>query len=280
MAYQAAASKAPYVLVGKRNIFIADNDSSTYTLDVTCDYQLPSIAFGGYFPSSDDLTALCNSDCLQSLEALRISQQQSCAADVMVLSGDVYPITATVDALLYTYNYTCRRDADTGGFCAPIFDSWANGNASDESCSDCVLGTYQLQLGNSLGYNDDLAANFSSLTSSCQATGYAVTSPPPNIISATVTATTTAIAPTKSCASIYTVKSGDDCHTISTSQNVSLNQMLYFNNLEAGCTDFPSLGVELCMPHTCQIYTVQANDTCSGIVASLNTMTISQLGKT
>ena len=84
--------------------------------------------------------------------------------------------------------------------------------------------------------------------------------------------------PSKECSNTYTVQDGDDCHSISVAQQVSTNDLLYLNNLEAGCTDFPGPGTQLCMSHTCQIYTVQENDTCYGIVQSWNnTFTISQL---
>ncbi|KAJ0286203.1 hypothetical protein COL940_003132 [Colletotrichum noveboracense] len=199
----------------------------------------------------------------------------------MVLEGMAYPITATIDVLLWAYNYTCRRDASTGDFCQPIFDSWASGNASDEVCSDCVLGTYQIQLGSAMVYDDELASNFSSMTSSCQATGYPITSPTPLYVNATATATATTTAsatPSNSCVSNYTVQAGDDCHSISVSQQVSTSELIYFNNLEAGCTDFPSAGTSLCMPHTCEVYTVQQNDTCWDLAeASNGTFSIAQL---
>lgn len=199
----------------------------------------------------------------------------------MVAAGMVYPITATIDVLIWAYNYTCRRDATTGDFCQPIFDSWASGNASDEACSDCVLGTYQLQLSSAMVYEDELASNFSSMTSSCQATGYPVTSPTPLYINATATATattTSSAAPSNSCVSNYTVQVSDDCHSISTAQQVSTSEMLYFNNLEAGCTNFPVAGTSLCMPHTCEVYTVQQNDTCWALAqASKGTFSVAQL---
>lgn len=192
-----------------------------------------------------------------------------------------YPITATIDVLIWAYNYTCRRDANTGDFCQPIFDSWASGNSSDEACSDCVLGTYQLQLGSAMVYDDELASNFSSMTSSCQATGYAVTSPAPIYINATATATATTTAsatPSNSCASNYTVQAGDGCHSVRIAQKVSTSEMLYFSNLESGCTDFPTAGTSLCMPYTCDVYTVQQNDTCWDLAgASDGAFSIAQL---
>jgi len=188
----------------------------------------------------------------------------------MTLSGITYPITATIDALLWTYNFTCRRDSASGEFCAPKFDVWANGNGSDLGCSECVLGTYQLQLSNALGYDNELAGNFSSLASSCHAANYPVTSPPSNSLNSTATATTTSAPPEKSCCSNYTIEAGDDCHKISNAQRVSTNDLLYLNNLQGGCANFPEPGRTLCMPRTCEVYTVRANDTCSKITNSGN----------
>lgn len=260
-------------------------NSSTFNAEVTCDRHLPLIAFNGYFPTSDDLTALCTFDCLQSLQALSTAQQESCAADVVRISGENYPVTATTDALMWTYNFTCRRDASSGAFCAPSFDQWVNGNATDKSCTDCVLGTYQIELQSPLGWDESLASRFASLTSSCQATNYPVTSPTPNYITTVTTASTTSsAAAAKSCASTYTVQSADDCHSISTSQQVSTAALIYLNNLEADCTNFPTeAGTKLCMPHTCEIYTIQQNDTCWSITDGFTTpetgqaFTISQL---
>lgn len=74
------------------------------------------------------------------------------------------------------------------------------------SCSDCVLGTYQLQLKYAYGYDEELAANFSALMSSCGATGYLVTSPPATYLTgSTATPTSTSLEPDKSCVSTYTV---------------------------------------------------------------------------
>ncbi|KAK6433415.1 hypothetical protein LTR95_010410 [Oleoguttula sp. CCFEE 5521] len=259
---------------------VSGNCNDTFTTDITCDISLPGIAFNGYFPSSDDLTALCTTDCLQSLDSFRSLQSKSCASDVFDSAGQTYPVLSTAETLIWTYNYTCRRDASTGAFCAPLFDSWANGNASQDSCSDCVLGTYQLQLSNVQGYDSDLASSYTSLTSSCQATGYPLTSPPANTVTRTSATTTGSPTPTaaKACSFNFTVKAGDDCHSISNAQKVSTNNVLYLNNLEAGCTDFPAAGANLCMPHTCDVYTVKANDTCYGISQAYdNAFTNSQL---
>ncbi|GKT58291.1 lysM domain-containing protein [Colletotrichum tofieldiae] len=261
---------------------ISSQCNSTFSTRLTCDTTLPRMAYGGYFPDTEELTHMCQTDCLQALESLRQAQTSQCADDVLVVDGQPALVTVSVDTMMWVYNYTCRRDAQTGDFCAPLFDAWASdtntSGASDGSsngCSDCVLGTYQLQLGYAYGYDEELAASFSALTSSCGATGYPVTSPSAiyltgNPTSTAATPTSTSPEPDKSCVSTYTVQASDaDCHSIAVAQGVSLNQMLYFNNLQAGCADFPTAaaaGTQLCMPHTCETYTVQQNDTCAGLV--------------
>ncbi|KAK1565892.1 uncharacterized protein LY79DRAFT_675094 [Colletotrichum navitas] len=134
------------------------------------------MAYGGHFPDTEELTHMCQTDCLQALESLRQAQTSRCADDVLVAS-----------------------QVTTG-----------------------------------------------------------------NPTSTAATPTSTSPEPDKSCVSTYTVQAGDvDCHSITVSQGVSLNQMLYFNNLQSGCADFPTgAGTQLCMSHTCEKYTVQQNDTC------------------
>lgn len=59
---------------------------------------------------------------------------------------------------------------------------------------------------------------------------------------------------------------------------MSTFDLLYKNGLEGYCSNFPSAGKRLCLPHQCAIYTVQKNDTCWGITQAYNnTFSISQL---
>lgn len=171
---------------------------------MTCHGNLPAIAFNGHFPTGDELDMLCNPDCIQSLGRVRDEQERACAADKLVVDGDVHPVTDTTETMLWTFNYTCRVDYSSSDFCAPVFDSWANGDADDAACSDCVLGTYQLQLDYHLGYDEELASAFTSLTESCGETGYPVTSPASTSLDSPTTRDT-APAPERSCASTYTV---------------------------------------------------------------------------
>lgn len=235
---------------------------------MTCHGNLPAIALNGHFSTRNELANLCDPDCIQSLGRLRDEQEWACAADGVDVDGEVHPVTETTETMLWTFNYTCRVDSSSGDFCAPVFDSWANGEADGAACSECVLGTFQFQLSYYLGYNEDHASAFASLTESCGETGYRVTSPASPSIGTPTTTGDAAPAPEKSCAGTYTVQKGDDCHAVSPSQNVSTSEMLYLNNLQGGCADFPGPGAELCMPRTCKVYTVEEGDTCRGIASA------------
>ena len=95
---------------------------------------------------------------------------------------------------------------------------------------------------------------------------------------ATPNPTTTSVAPSNTCVSTYTVQAGDDCHSISKAQGVSTFDLMVSNNLAGYCSNFPGSGAQLCMPHRCQIYTVQADDSCWGIVSRYNNaFTVTQL---
>ncbi|KAJ5110013.1 LysM domain-containing protein [Penicillium argentinense] len=260
---------------------LSNSCNATFSTRVNCDPTILDVAYDGYFSTTDDLSSLCTSSCARSLNNLYHTQKSACTkGDTLSDSAYVYPATFTVETLLWMYNYTCRRDPKSGDFCAPIFDAWGDGKAENQTCSDCVLGTYQAQMNFPMGYDKDLANTFSSMTSFCSATNYPITSPEPATVSqsAKPTPALSSSAAARNCASTYTVKDGDDCHSISRSQSVSLTNMLYLNNLEAGCTHFSRAGTKLCMPQKCQVYTVKKDDSCYGIAEDhKNAFTMSQL---
>jgi hypothetical protein len=105
-------------------------------------------------------------------------------------------------------NRLCRA---TGQFCDPQFLNWTSQNGGltqSQSCSKCWLGVLDFELGSPLGYDDTLASNFASLTSTCNATGYTWTSPTAYALNSTATtlpaSSTTSHPPT--CTGTYTVR--------------------------------------------------------------------------
>lgn len=200
----------------------------------------------------------------------------------MTIGGKSYPATLTTDYLRWTYNYTCRRDAQSRDFCYPSFERWSDdGRRADAvGCSDCVLGTFQTQLNSHFGFDDDLASEFESLTSACKATAYPLTQTTAHSEASTTSeaASRRVTQTTAPCKQPYVVKQQDDCHSISLSQNVSTSSLLSLNNLQAHCTNFPPPATRLCLPSECNTYTVQADDTCWDIIQShKNAFTLSQL---
>ena len=139
-------------------------------------------------------------------------------------------------------------------------------NGTEEMCSDCILGRYQIDLSSPFGYNDRLEKKFSSLTSSCSETGYSYTSPTPIAINETAPPTPTPVTCEES--ERYTIEEGDDCKSISVAHNVSTWALTQQNELQAYWKNFPGPGTSLCLPKPCAIYSLKENDTCEGIVAS------------
>lgn len=153
----------------------------------------------------------------------------------------------------------------------------------NSSCSECWLGVLAVQLNNPLGYDEGLEANFNSLTSSCNATGYIITSPTAYAINATVMATATATSVTatttvtQTCVATYTVQQDDDCNSVAKSLGISTYYLLEANNLDLYCQTFAGqVNQTLCVPSQCTTYTWQASDTCDGVVGRLNNVTLPQ----
>src|SRR6266536_1927940 len=113
-----------------------------------------------------------------------------------------------------------RWHRSTNKYCDVLFVEWLNQGpfTAAKLCSDCNLGVTKMQLDSPFGYNDEFAADFVSLTSSCSKTGYAFTKPPPYTVSTSPTSTTSAATATptldSSCVTLYTIQNGDTCNTI------------------------------------------------------------------
>lgn len=167
----------------------------------------------------------------------------------------------------------------TGQFCSPQFLEWSNAtnSSSEHDCSDCWLGVVSLQLSNPLGYDQNLASRFSSLTSSCSSPGYGFSSPTPYALNSTATTPSAPATPTPppGCTGSYTVKDTDNCNAVAKALGVSTYNLLYQNNLDIYCQNFQTkVGKSLCTPPTCKTYTWQAYDSCESVVSNFTGMTI------
>lgn len=139
----------------------------------------------------------------------------------------------------------------------------------NQTCSDCWLGGQALQLNNPLGYDEALASNFASLTSSCSAAGkYTFTIPSSSTTANPTTTTTSSV--TSSCTSTYTLQPSDvDCSSVARALKVSTYDLLVANGLDLYCQNFDAAvaaKTKLCVPAQCQTYTWQPGDSCESVL--------------
>ncbi|CAG8900267.1 unnamed protein product [Penicillium egyptiacum] len=170
----------------------------------------------------EQVTKLYVNDCYPSLKSARATIQSAYTEDTdMIVYEDIaYPATFIADKYLFTYNVSYRKDD------------------INASCSECWLGVLETQLNSPLGYNEGMEETFSSLTSSCSALGYSVTSPTAYTLNTTATATatetsaTTISTTTSTCLSSYQVQQSDDYNSVIKSLGVSTYSLLHTNNLD------------------------------------------------
>ncbi|KAH9999575.1 hypothetical protein F4779DRAFT_622702 [Xylariaceae sp. FL0662B] len=219
--------------------------------------------------SPEETSIVCVDQCRRDLELLRGWVLSHCSSDHLEAEGASYPPSLFVDHYLYNYDVACYKDVQSGSLCDIEQAEAQTKNQTVNPCSDCVLGVLKTQLQSPLGYDPDVAADFSSLTISCQATGYAYSTPAPYALNATSspgTPTATSNASVPACSNLYTVADGDTCQGIAAAKNVSTFGIISANNLDIFCSSLIP-GSRICLPLSCQTYNIMPGDTCRGIVS-------------
>ncbi|CRL29031.1 unnamed protein product [Penicillium camemberti] len=188
---------------------------------------------------SEQLVVLCESTCRSDLASLRQAIQTACteATDVMIPGGSIaYPATFMTDRYLYSTSLSCLTDPSTNEYCDEIVAGWvSNGSeyTSAQNCSPCELGLQKLQLESPFGYSDESAEAFSSLISSCSATGYTFATP-------TTSPTGTAIASEGSNATTA-VAVPTDAQSLSNTNCAEWHELRAADKSAFNCTMFLSL---------------------------------------
>jgi hypothetical protein len=233
--------------------------------------------------TADQIEAVCVDGCYSSLETARTTIAAECALDtnVIVVENVAYPATFFVDNYLFTYELSCRTDSTTGEYCDPLVASWSNQSlTTSQLCSDCWLGGLALELASPFGYDDVVAQNYASLTSSCNATTYSYATPTQYALNVTATTEPAAVMTTmaSSCTGLYEVSDDDTCNSVAQALNVSTYSLLYMNNLDLYCLNWASTAVNttLCIPPQCETRVWQATDTCDSVVSGLSNVTVPQ----
>ncbi|CAE6441256.1 unnamed protein product [Rhizoctonia solani] len=240
---------------------------------ISCDSSI-GLAVGGATLDSSRLTTLCSTTCYQSLTSYRATVSSSCGTSVVIQGTDAtFPITYLVDNFIYTYNTTCIKDKSTGNWCSQLFNSSWPGTTADQGietlptsvlCSSCVTQSLLISQQSVIGYDPDfVSAAWPTIQSKC---GITTSISDPG--QAHINLTTPDPGP-RACLSgkTYTVKSGDNCQTIATANNVATNDLIALNSILPGCSSL-WVGQVLCLPSACETYTVKSGDTCDSIVAS------------
>ncbi|KAM5506240.1 hypothetical protein McanMca71_002433 [Microsporum canis] len=160
----------------------------------------------------------------------------------------------------------------SGRYCDLMVSEWANDTkaAEDHACSFCELGIQQVQLSSPFGYSDNDAVEFSSLTSSCSASGYSYATPTKYALNSTTAA------PAPTCTSSwYTIQPDDTCVTISGAHNISTYNLIQENAMDVACYAV-HLRKRLCLPQQCKVHQLGMAENCRSLVKSLN-ITMAQL---
>ncbi|KAG9123024.1 hypothetical protein FRC07_000344 [Ceratobasidium sp. 392] len=195
---------------------------------IACDTSLGQ-AVAGESLQVATLTTLC-------LKSYRTSIASACGTSVVIQGKDAaFPITYEVDNLIYSYNTTCTKDATTGAWCSPLFNSSWPGTTKDTAiqtldasilCTSCNLQNILLTQQSVFGYDPTFVSNaWPTIQSKCKITT-SITDPG----QAYVNITEPDPGPT-TCLSgkTYTVKSGDTCQAIAVAQTVGTNDLISIN---------------------------------------------------
>ncbi|KAH7303663.1 hypothetical protein B0I35DRAFT_485026 [Stachybotrys elegans] len=216
----------------------------------------------------DQLDDLCVGRCRSDLVSVRNGILEACDAsrDTLEVNNIAYPATYIVDSYLFTYDTSCYKDQQTGQYCDVVIADARNASI-DIDCTDCMLGTYSLQLGSPIGYEEDFASDFSSLTESCNAFSYQYTTPGAYGSTIRPTASSSGAPPTPTCSRTYATSAGDTCQSISQARDVSTYGLITLNNLDFYCSALPR---SLCLPGSCETHIWTTTDTCNSVASQYN----------
>ncbi|KAK4450531.1 hypothetical protein QBC34DRAFT_76142 [Podospora aff. communis PSN243] len=145
----------------------------SWTLQTITHFEPPV----GYAHVPVVLEDICRPKCRQDLLDWRQRLTSGCkSTDVMRPSTIDYPAVYIPDSYLWVYDTSCYKSKTDGKFCYVVDEIGQLRNKTKiDVCSDCYLGVLAAELSSPVGYTDELAAQFSSATEKCSATGYSFT---------------------------------------------------------------------------------------------------------
>ncbi|KAH7392283.1 hypothetical protein DE146DRAFT_634435 [Phaeosphaeria sp. MPI-PUGE-AT-0046c] len=258
---------------------------------IACDASI-KWAGGGRYEDDQTLSALCTTACTSGLSTWLRRVAGACTQRSLGPQGSSILPAFWIEKIIEQYSLACFKDSAGSKLCNAVLrdalgidaknQKQTKSPASTATCDDCFLKQIQTRLQMPLKSDPDLAKTFTSLTKQCSKTGYAVTTPASTqwILWGTSTPTVSSgntPKPTGCQGTMYTVKSGDTCQSVSYANSVSTADLLMANNLQAFCANFPKSG-NLCISKAakCKVYTVKKGDTCASI-GTANKLTWTQV---
>ena len=140
-------------------------------------------------------------------------------------------------------------------------------------CSDCFLRISEFDVSSSSGshllHTGMSALDVLSNIAYCQRKGYEEFTPTSMLLNSTIhraivqrdMRSTTVCDPS----AVYTVQQEDTCNGLCLARNISTHSLTASNFLHPYCGELPPAGTEICLPTSCDVYTVKKNDTLESI---------------
>ena len=208
-----------------------------------------------------------------SLHGLRRTRAVTRDLRSTMLEPPPYQPLPPMSKLLFVVVNKLTNVSHTGQYCDVLLAQ------DSDPCSDCNLRTRALRLNSPIGYDPDLHADFSSLTSSCSMSTHSFTMPPSALwssITSTPSSPSTSATTTSLCNTIYHKPAGQTCNDIANSQSVSTLSLIKANGWDLFCNFIPQEATDIYLPARCPTYQWSDVDTCNW-VANLNNITVDQL---
>ncbi|KAL1961764.1 hypothetical protein VTN77DRAFT_1090 [Rasamsonia byssochlamydoides] len=233
----------------------------------TCDesfIQYPVWDYGGPFENATARDLFCSSDCTDSLASYSSSVAAACANDPDPWDG--IPASFWGDCLAAYQERICLRDLNSTDYCIDIMSNytWPDEDVAlpdilpDILCSSCFMRHLQaVQSTPYSNYDESWPENYAAAQAFCNVSYPTAVQPWPLNVTQTLPA-----------GLVYATGNA------TTSNSVSSGALRVLNNLFPDCSNL-SPGTSLCLPMTCQTYTVQPNDTCWSIAGNYSTSFIS-----
>ncbi|PPQ88791.1 hypothetical protein CVT25_010476 [Psilocybe cyanescens] len=276
------------------NLFVNGTQSTTdisqgcitaLNATINCDPYVQQLVSADYYGSLNNATlqnSVCAALCGTSLKSYHNAVATACTSDPQPWDG--VPAVWAGDVIWATYNQTCLKDPTTGAYCVDQLPSTGDVDQDilslphTQLCSPCTLALLKVMQSTPFSnYDDSYAQKYAQIQSNCNTGPLPTAAQPPATNITALPGVVIGDPADATCLSgnHYTVQAGDDPQAIAVAHGVPTGPLKTLNGIFPDGTNLVA-GQDLCLPRTCPIYLVQANDNCAA-VASAHSLTFAQL---